>query len=146
MNFFIIILNRVYLLLVKVKNQSPLLGSVILVTILISFNLINIFSLYYAFKEKPLIVGTPFFLFFNILIFIPLLFYANRCKLLIIDRKISSPNKKSMLVLLLYLFTILSFIYLANVNRRIISNQYKIIPPTGQEKESLERRIRRWFE
>jgi hypothetical protein len=146
MNFLIIILNRVYLFLTKVKNQSPLFGSVTLVTIVISFSLLNLIGFYFVFKVEPLTVNLPLFLASNVLIFIPLYFYARRNIVLITERTIPSFKVKNMVVVILFLFTVASTIYLANINRGKIFTQKQKEQTDKPRKESLENKIKKWFE
>jgi len=144
MNILIVVLNRVYLLLTKVKNQSPLFGAVTLVTILISFTTLNLIG-FYSIKIAPITINIPQFLCFNLLVFIPLFFYAKRNKGLITEGIVSSPKRTNLIVALVYLFTIVSTIYLANINRDKISKQTKQ-ESVEPHKESLEGKIRKWFE
>ncbi|MBN8786844.1 MAG: hypothetical protein J0I84_07130 [Terrimonas sp.] len=147
MNFLIVILNRVYFFLTKVKNQSPLFGAVTLVTVLISFSILNIIGLYYAFKIKSvIIVNIPLFLVLNLLIFIPLYFYANKKKALITERIVPYFKTKNLIVVILFLFTVVSTIYLASINRDKISEQTKKEQYEKPRKESLEGKIRKLFE
>ncbi|MFT4017882.1 MAG: hypothetical protein QM668_13035 [Agriterribacter sp.] len=147
MNFLIVILNRVYFFLTKVKNQSPLFGAVTLVTVLISFSILNIIGLYYAFKIKSvIIVNIPLFLVLNLLIFIPLYFYANKNKALITERTVPYFKTKNLIVVILFLFTVVSTIYLASINRDKISEQTKKEQYEKPRKESLEGKIRKLFE
>lgn len=146
MNFLIIILNRIYFFLIKVKNQSPIFGAVTLVTVLISFSLLNIIGFYYAFKIEPFIINIPLFVLVSILIFIPLFFYTSKRKLMITEKSITFPNTKNIIVSMLFLFTLVSTIFLANINREKISQQSKKVKSIKPQKESLEGKIRKWFE
>lgn len=146
MNILIVILNRVYLFLTKVKNQSPLFGAVTLVTILISFSLLNTIGFYYTSKIEPIIINIPAFIGLSILIFIPLFFYSKRNEYLITERVVTSHKTKNLLVIILYLFTFVSTIYLANINRTKIIEQTKQEQSIEPRKESLEGKIRKWFE
>ena len=146
MNFLIIILNRVYLLLTKVKNQSPLFGAACLVTILISFSLLNIIGLYYVFKITPVMIGTPLFIGLNVLIFIPTFYYAKKHETKITNKEIPSAGIKNAIVIFLYLFTVISTVYLADINRNKISIKNKKEKIKAPRKESLEGRIRKWFD
>lgn len=144
MNFLIILLNCIYLFLTKVKNQSPFFGSVIFVTILISFSFLNIIGLYYMFKIESFRINIPLFLVLNIFIFIILYFYASKNKVLITERAISSV-KINILVLIFILFTIMSTLYLANNNRsKMPSEKVKKISDKPH-KQSLESKIKKWF-
>lgn len=146
MNFLIVILNRVYFYLTKVKNRSPLLGAVVLVTILISFSILNVIGFYHLFEFEPLLVNIPLFLIANLLIFISLYFYAHKSKVLIAERVIPSFKTKNLLVAILFLLTLISTIYLASVNRDKISKQTKNDQSEKPRKQSLEGKIRNWFE
>lgn len=140
----LIILNRMYKLLTKVKNQSPFLGALILVTLLFSFTSLNIIGFYFMFKHEFFIINIPFFILFNIFIFILLYFYSRRHIPFIKKGNVSSPSIKNLIVLFIYLFTLISFIFLANINREKILKENKHIPQT-EKRESLEGKIRKWF-
>lgn len=146
MHFLIVILNRVYLLLTKVKNQSPLFGAVTLVTILIDFSLLNIAGFYSVFRTEPIKVNIPAFIGLSILTFVPLFFYSKRNEYLITERVITSHKTKNLIVIILYLFTFVSTIYLASINRTKIIEQTKQEQSIKPKKESLEGKIRKWFE
>jgi hypothetical protein len=145
MNFLIIILNRVYLLLTKVKNQSPLFGSAMLVAILFSFSLLNIIGLYYSFKIDPFIINFPLYFSLAFIIFILLFYYAKKNKSLIIERDIPSPKTKNLVVALFYLAVVILMIYLANINAKKISKQTKNELNVKPRKESLEGVIKKWL-
>lgn len=146
MNFLIVILNRVYLFLTKVKNQSPFFGAVTLVTILIDFSLLNIVGFYFSFKSEPITVNIPVFICLSIFTFVFLFLYSKRHESLITLRVIPSHKTKNLLVIILYLFTFVSTIYLANINRAKILKQTKKEQLVKPQKESLEGKIRKWFE
>lgn len=146
MNFLIIILNRVYVLLTKVKNQSPLFGAITLVTILIDFSLLNIVGFYSSFKIEPITVNIPVFIALSILTFVPLFFYSKKNESLITEKIIPSHKTNNLLVIILYLFTFVSTIYLANINRTKILGQAKKEQSIKPRKESLEGKIKKWFE
>ena len=146
MNFLIIILNRVYLLLTKVKNQSPLVGAALLVTLLVNLNLLNLLEFYFAFKPEPVIVNTYLFLLLGLLIFIPLFHYAKKHETKITNNEIASAGVKNVIVIFIYLFTVVSTVNLADINRNKISIKNKKERIKAPRKESLEGEIRKWFD
>ncbi len=117
MNLIIIILNRVYCALKIVNNQSPLFGSVILVTLLIGVNITNVIDLIYAFKTEPSIIGLYGPLLFIIPVFIILYKFANRQMEKITNVKLHTETWKNIVVGLLFLLTLILFIILSNINR-----------------------------
>lgn len=143
MNILTVILNRVYCFLTKVKNQSPFLGSVILVALLINSLLNNIVLTVYVFKDKPLKDNGLIYFSVLVLILIIVYFYAIKRKNQIVEVK-PSP-KFNFLVASIFLFTLISFIWIANINRAMLSKEKPdtIVKP---QKESLEGKIRNLFE
>jgi hypothetical protein len=53
--------------------------------------------------------------------------------------------KNSLFVIILYLFTIVSFVFLAKINREKIFNVQEKKDIQGAKKKSLEGRVRQWF-
>jgi hypothetical protein len=129
-----------------VKNQSPLFGAVTLVTLLIDFSLLNIIGLYFTFKIEPIFINMPVFICLSIFTFIPIFFYSKKYKYMITETVIPSYRAKNLFVIFLYLFTFLSTIYLSNINRKKILEKTKEEDSIQPGKESLEGKIRKWFE
>ena len=146
MNILIVILNRVYLLLTKVKNQSPLLGASILVSLLVGTLISNIFLLIYAFKSSPLCNDNWIDYIVFALIFILVYYYAYKNRQKVINHSLFSGLRNNLFVILLYVFTLVSFIFLANINRAKIFSQVHNEQSNKPRKESLEGKIRKWFE
>lgn len=145
MSLLIIILNRTFLFLTKAKNQSPLFGAAILVSLLISVSIGNIQLLYYAFTSKIVNNNIEIEIIFLLVTFVMIFLYAKRKEKLITNKSVSFPKKKDFFVASIYIFTIASFIFLANINRDKISKQTKQEQFDKPKKESLEGKIRRWF-
>lgn len=143
MNILTIILNRVYCFLIKVKNPYPFFGALILVALLLNTLLVNLIAVFYIFNDKPNKINE--FVYFSVLalIFIIVYFYAIKRKNQIIEVK-PSP-KLNLLVASIFLLTLISFIWCANVNRAKLSKEKPdiILKP---QKESLEGKIRKLFE
>ncbi len=144
MNFLILILNRAYFFLLKVKNQSPLLGATILVTLLFSVSIHNLMLLIFAFSNEALKIDNRIEFAGMILIFFILFEYAKKRKSRIIQVNIKRRALKNTVVTLIFLCTTILFILLSNINRE------KIFMDTKKEnnpakRESLEGRIRNWL-
>ncbi|MBE5318636.1 hypothetical protein IM793_05685 [Pedobacter sp. MR2016-19] len=120
MKIVVLILNRVYSFLEKVGNQSPLLGAVILVTILISSIILSISLCVFAFKDKALHIrsGTYFLIIFGV--FILLYLFANRYKEKITSYNIGVQRINNIYVLIIYVVALGTFIFLSNINRQKI--------------------------
>jgi hypothetical protein len=146
MNYIIIILNRVYFFLVKVKNQSPFLGAVILVSLIISVSLYNIQLLIYTFMIESIIIDNRIFFLGMLIIFFILYTYAKKKKTQIMEQNINYATVKNIVVASFFLFTIVSTIFLANINREKISKERQQMQSKQSHKESLESKIRKWFE
>jgi hypothetical protein len=145
MNILILILNRVYHFLTIVNNQSPLLGTVGIVMLLIYSTLNNILLLIYSFKPNPFVSENYIDFIEMVLIFILLFFYCKKNKEKIINHSKFSNLKNSLFVIILYLFTIVSFVFLAKINREKIFNVQEKKDIQGAKKKSLEGRVRQWF-
>jgi hypothetical protein len=146
MNYIIIILNRVYFFLVKVKNQSPFLGAVILVSLIISVSLYNIQLLIYTFMIESIIIDNRIFFLGMLIIFFILYTYAKKKKTQIMEQNINYATVKNIVVASFFLFTIVSTIFLANINREKISKERQQMQSKQSHKESLESKVRKWFE
>jgi hypothetical protein len=145
MRVLIITLSRVYFLLLKVKNQSPFLGAIIIVTILLNSLLFEIITCYFLLKKHYLIINEIFYFLTLTLVFLLVYYFANKNKKQIIATNQYSSKKNNLLVAGLFIFTLVSFIWSSNINRARIKN-------TSSEtekkihKESLEREIRDLFD
>jgi hypothetical protein len=146
MNFLIIILNRVYLLLTKVKNQSPLLGASILVSLFVGILIENVFLFIYAFKPVALSTSNWIDYILMLIIFLLIYFYARKKKQQVVNHSLVQGIKYNLFVAFVYISTIVSFVFLANINADKILNQNRKEHSTKPKKESLEGRIRKWFD
>ena len=146
MNILLIILNRIYLVLSKTKNQSPLLGSSILVSILIGISCNNIFLFIFSFKSEPLKFNNWLYYILTIFIFLIINNYSKNNEQIIINKSMFSKSRNNLLVILLFIFTMVSFILLGNINREKISKLKKHSEIQGIKKPSLEGKIRKWLE
>jgi magnesium-transporting ATPase (P-type) len=134
------------MLLCKVKNQSPLLGTSILLSLLIILNFMNVVLAIYAPRKEysllnPIIYYGLFFVI-NVLMYL----YANKKKHLIIKNNIV-PKWKDWTVFLLFVVSTICFIYLVNINRQKIFSNRKAKYPTEQpiKQNSLESKLRDWW-
>ncbi|WP_156131533.1 hypothetical protein [Pedobacter kyungheensis] len=117
MNVLILVFNRVYFVLQKVGNQSPFIGAVILVTLLISSIVFSIWLSVFAFKVEALhLLGSRYFSIIFI-IFIILYLFANKHKEKITNDSIEVSPIKGIYVLSLFILALLAFIFLSNINR-----------------------------
>lgn len=146
MNILIVILNRVYLFLTKVKNQSPLFGASGILMLLIYATLNNLLLFVYAFKSYPLKIEYYIDFIEMGLIFIGIYYYAYKNKEKVINHSLFSGLRNNLFVILLYVFTVVSFVFLANINRAKIFSQVHKEQSNKPRKESLEGKIRKWFE
>lgn len=145
MNILIIILNRVYYFLTKVKNPYPFFGALILVALLINSLLNNLVTFIYLLNDKPNKINEIAYFSILLVIFLLVYFYASKRKIQIVETRINSAHKLNLLVAGIFLFTLFSFIWFANVNREKLSKEKPdaIVKP---QKESLEGKIRKLFE
>ena len=143
MNILTIILNRVYYFLSKVKNQSPFLGSIILVALLLNALAYTIIIFIDLINDKSNKIDE--ILYYSIwgLITVLVYLYARKRKAQIIEVKPST--KLNLLVAGIFLFTLISFIWCTNINREKLSKEKPNISVKPQ-KESLEGKIRGLFE
>lgn len=146
MNLLTLIFNRIYFFLNKVKNQSPFIGTLILVTLLVCINIGNIELFVYAFKSEPLVLNYSIEFLIMIVVIVLLFFYAKNKKHLIIQMDIKSSTIKNFIVAFLFLFTLISFICLANINRIKIFKEQPHSFQNKDKRESIEGKIRKWFE
>lgn len=144
MNYFTLLFNRVYALLVKVKNQRPFTGAVFLVSLLVGVGIETGALLIYAFKPVSLRTSVWSGLAILLLITGILYWYADKRRYQISQVEINSKVLKGVYVASLFLVVNLSFVVLANVNRGKISNETSN-DSKGPLKPSLEGRIREWI-
>jgi hypothetical protein len=146
MNFLALIINRVYFILQKVGNQSPFLGAVILVTLLISSVILSIWLGVFAFKDKALHIpnGTYFLIIF--VVFTLLYIFANEYKEKITSYSSGVPRVNNIYVLILYIVALGTFIFLSNINRQKVFQERKDVPLIKDNtKQSLESKVRKWL-
>lgn len=146
MNFLVIMLNRVYLLLTKVKNQSPLLGASILVSLFVGLLIENIFLSIYAFRPVPLRISNWIDYMMMIVIFLLIYFYASKKRQQVVNHSLVLGVKYNLLVTIVYISTVVLFVFLADINADKILNQSIKEHSTKAKKESLEGRIRKRFD
>nr|WP_315421006.1 hypothetical protein [uncultured Pedobacter sp.] len=142
MKIVVLILNRVYSFLEKVGNQSPFLGAVILVAILISSIILSVWLCVFAFKDKALHIqtGTYFLIIFGV--FILLYLFANKYKEKITSYDIGVSRVNNIYVLIIYVVALGTFIFLSNINRqKIFKDRGALI--NRNKKDSLESEIRK---
>ena len=143
MNILNILLNRVYCFLTKVKNQSPFSGTLILVAIVLNTLLVNLLTGYYILIDEPHKLNGLVYISVFIFILILLYLYAIKIKAQIIEVKYST--KFNFLVAGIFLFTLISFIWCANINREKLSKEKSEIK-IESKKGSLEGKIKKLFE
>lgn len=118
MNILLNVISRVYLLLTKVNNQSPLFGASIIVALLFGLFIRTIFLLFFFFLSSPLISNSTLDYSILIVIFLIILFIATRNKMRIIELAGMKDKTRSIIFTLIVIFVIvLLFIALANTNR-----------------------------
>jgi len=143
MNILTVILNRVYLLLVKVKNQSPFFGAIVLVGLLLNVIFDNLITITQLIGDKP--NKTNGLLYYSTWIIITILVYlfARKRKTQIVEVKLST--KFNFIVSGIFLLTLISVIWCGNLNREKLSKEQ---PEFGvkPQKKSVEGRIRKWFD
>jgi hypothetical protein len=145
MRYMVLILNRVYWLLTSVKNPSPFLGAVILVTLLVGVSLRNLILVFYAFKPEPMITNNGRDFLILGIVFILMYWFSTKKRDLIEAVRVESTKFQNWVIALLFFFTLVAFILLANVNREKILNQVDSNSLKKPQKESLEGKIRKWF-
>ena len=144
MKGLIIILNRVYFLLTRVNNQSPFLGAVILVTLLISSMILSIWLGVFAFKDVALHMQSVTYFLIIFIVFTLLYLFARKNKEKFIFHNVNGSVLKNIYVLSLYIVAFGTFIFLSNVNReKIFKNRGTSI--IKSKNQSLESDIRTWF-
>lgn len=143
MNILIIIINRVYFFLVKVKNQTPFFGAIVLVSLLLNILLNNLITVIHLLSDKPnKIDGIVYYSIWGV-ITVLVYFYARKRKAQI--EEVKPSTSLNLLVVGIFLFALLSFIWCANINRKKLSEKDLKIGVKSQN-ESLEGKIRKWFE
>ena len=112
MNILTVILNRVYLLLVKVKNQSPFFGAIVLVGLLLNVIFDNLITITQLIGDKP--NKTNGLLYYSTWIIITILVYlfAKKRKTQIVEVKLST--KFNFIVSGIFLLTLISVIWCGN--------------------------------
>lgn len=145
MRYIILILNRVYWFLTLVKNPSPFLGAVILVTLLIGVSIRNLLLVFYSFKSEPMITNIGIDFLILVVVFIFMYWFSMKNKELIKAARVNYSKFQNWFVCFLFLFTIVSFILLANLNRKKIFDQIDSSYSNDPQIESLEGEIRNWF-
>jgi hypothetical protein len=143
MNLLTIILNLVYYFLTKVKNPYPFFGTLILVALMLNTLLINSIAVVYILGGKSNKINELVYFALLALFLTLLYFYAIKRKTQIIEVKPST--KLNFLVAGIFLFTLISFIWCANINREKLSKEKSDIL-VKLKKESLEGKIRKLFE
>jgi hypothetical protein len=143
MNILTVILNRVYLLLVKVKNQSPFFGAIVLVGLLFNVIFDNLITITQLIGDKP--NKTNGLLYYSTWIIITILVYlfARKRKTQIVEVKLST--KFNFIVSGIFLLTLILVIWCGNLNREKLSKEQTEFGVKPQKK-SLEGRIRKWFD
>lgn len=141
----VLILNRVYWFLTSVKNPSPFLGAVILVTLLIGVSLRNLLLTFYAFKPEPMITNNGRDFLILGIVFILMYWFSTKKRDQIEAARVEATKLQSWVVAVLFISTLVAFILLANVNREKIFNQVDSNSLNKPQKESLEGKIRKWF-
>ena len=143
MNILTIILNRVYYFLTKVKNQSPFLGTIILVALLLNALSYAITIFIDLMSDKSNKINELLYCFIWGTITVLVYLYARKRKAQIIELKL--PTKLNFLVAGIFLITLISFIWCANINREKLSKENSNILEKPK-KESVEGKIRKLFE
>ncbi len=141
----VLILNMVYWFLTSVKNPSPFLGAVILVTLLIGVSLRNLLLTFYAFKPEPMITNNGRDFLILGVVFILMYWFSTKKRDQIEAARVEATKLQSWVIALLFISTLVAFILLANVNREKIFNQVDSNSLNKLQKESLEAKIRKWF-
>lgn len=146
MNYIILILNRVYWFLKLVKNPSPFLGAIILVTLLIGLSIRNLLLVFFFFKSEPMItnIGVDFLILVGV--FILMYLFSMKKRELIEAARVNSSKLQNWFVCFLFLLTIVSFILLANLNRDKIFKESSGKISNKPQTESLEAEIRKMFD
>ncbi|WP_209332999.1 hypothetical protein [Lunatimonas salinarum] len=145
MRYMVLILNMVYWFLTSVKNPSPFLGAVILVTLLIGVSLRNLLLTFYAFKPEPMITNNGRDFLILGVVFILMYWFSTKKRDQIEAARVEATKLQSWVIALLFISTLVAFILLANVNREKIFNQVDSNSLNKLQKESLEAKIRKWF-
>jgi hypothetical protein len=143
MNILTVILNRVYLLLVKVKNQSPFFGAIVLVGLLLNTLAYTLIIFIDLVNDKSNKINEIFYYSIWAIITLFVYLYAKERKTQIVEVKLST--KFNFIVLGIYLLTLISVIWCGNLNREKLSKEHPEIGVKPQKK-SLEGRIRKWFD
>jgi hypothetical protein len=141
MNFVNLLINRICFFLAKVKNQSPFTAAVLLVSLIMNIIFNSIIGIYYIIIDKP----NSFNLFYYIswlIITILMFVYSNKNKEKILNLK--TQKKDNYIVILFIIIFLIFFIKIANINREKIFS-LKEYDPNKPKKESLEGKIRKWW-
>lgn len=143
MNIFTIILNRTYRFLTKVKNQSPFLGAIIIVGLLLNTLVDILITLVYLLMSKSNNNEILYYFIWAVITFLVYL-YARKRKTQITEVNLSA--KSNFLVAGVFLFALISVIWCGGINRERLSKEKTNTAITKPRKESLERKIRRLFD
>lgn len=141
-----IFINRMYHALIKVNNQSPFIGSIVILSLLISCNVLNILLVLQSNKESHIIIGKVSSIVFIIILFVILYVTKIKSKDKIIDMKFKDVKKINFLVFLSILITLIIFIKLSNINREKMFKGLNQDNNTNPKNESLEGKVRKWFD
>lgn len=118
-----IFINRIYHALVKVDNPSPFIGSVILLSIVIFLNLINIMLIIKSNGESYLIFSKFYSLIFLLILFVILYKLKMKSKEKIINLEFKNAKKINLGVSLIIIITLILFVHFSNINREKIFNK-----------------------
>lgn len=145
MRYIILILNRVYWFLTLVKNPSPFLGAIILVTLLIGVSIRNLLLVFYFFESEPMITNIGIDFLILVVIFFFIYWFSIKNKEHIEADRVNYSKFQNWFVCFLFLFTLVSFVFLANLNREKIFRENSGKISKKPQKESLEVTIRKMF-
>lgn len=141
-----IFINRMYYALKKVNNQSPFIGSIVILSLLISCNVLNILLVLQSNRESHIIIGKISSIFFIIVLYFIIYGTKIKSKAKIINMKFKDVKKINFFVFLSILITLIMFIKLSNVNRQKIFKGLNQENNTNPKSESLEGTERKWFD
>jgi hypothetical protein len=147
MNFLTLILNRVhYFFARKAMEEVSIHVSVSVLTLLVLLTAYFIFGFAVFGSQARQLPGgkleitVVFFLIHNCL-----WYYAKGRKVEIMQSDIPNAGRKNILVVLLFVMYFALYVYLANVNRAKIFKQRRLENTEHPKQNSLESRIRRWY-
>lgn len=141
MNYLTLIFNRVYFFLTKIGNQSPFIGTVILVSLLVIVFVNNIKLSFYALGKSYVLLDEKIEYFIMAVIFVLLYFYAKNRRQQIINN-IKTEKIKDVIIISLFIVSATIYIFLANINRqKIFKEREKIQSDNFPKKESIEGKV-----